>query len=103
MPSIAQDIQQILDLNSQYSRNATPAMLQRAGIGIELERKLASALEGMTALPSLADLDLQVKAGGRQSNFSPLPWVRVYSRRYAPSAYRGIYLVYLFAADGSRA
>jgi hypothetical protein len=82
MPSIAQDIQQILNLASQYSRDRTPAMLHRAAIGTELERQLASALAG---LPGLTNLGLQVKAGGRQSYFSPLPWVRVYSPRYALS------------------
>ena len=42
-------------------------------------------------------------AGGKEYYVSPLPWVRVYSETYAPSAQNGIYLVYLFAADGSRA
>ena len=36
-------------------------------------------------------------------NVGAFPWVRVYSKVYAPSAQNGIYLVYLFAADGSRA
>lgn len=102
MPSITQDVQQILDLASEYSRDPTPAMLRRAEIGTGLAGQLARALEGITGLQGLADLGLHVKAGGRESYFSPLPWVRVYSPQYAPSAYRGIYLVYLFAADGSR-
>ena len=101
--TITEDIQQILDLASQYSRDPTPAMLRRAEVSTELARELTGALEGMTSLPGLANLGLQVRAGGRQSYFSPLPWVRVYSRQYAPTAYQGIYLVYLFAADGSRA
>src|SRR6516165_10277656 len=89
MPSIMQNVEQILDLASQYSRDPTPAMLRRAEIGTELVEDLASALEGMAGIPGLADLGLQVKAGGRESYFSPLPWVRIYSPQYAPTAYRG--------------
>jgi hypothetical protein len=103
MSSIALDIQQILDLASQYSRDPTPAMRRRDAIGKELAGKLDSALEPVRDLPGLSELDLQVKAGGWEGNVSPLPWVRVYSKLYAPSAQQGIYLVYLFAADGSRA
>jgi hypothetical protein len=33
---------------------------------------------------------------------SAVPWVRIYSPTYAPTAQEGIYLTYLFAADGSR-
>jgi methionine-rich copper-binding protein CopC len=54
-------------------------------------------------MEDFGNLHLLVKAGGRQANFSPVPWVRVYSKRYAPTAQEGIYLVYLFAADGSAA
>ena len=103
MPSIALDIQQILDLAPRYSTDPTPAMLERASTATDLAGTLASALEDVAGVPGLAELHLQVKAGGRQANFSPFPWVRVYSQRYAPTAQEGIYLVYLFAADGSRA
>lgn len=103
MSSIAQDLQRILDLATQYSKDPTPAMLERAAAAEALAGKLESALGGMASLRSLGDLQLLVKAGGRQANFSPIPWIRVYSKRYAPTAQEGIYLVYLFAADGSRA
>jgi hypothetical protein len=103
MPSIALCIQQILDLASQYTRDPTPAMRKRDAIGKELGGSLAIALEEVRGLPGLAELDLRVKAGGWEGSFGPLPWVRVYSKLYAPSAQQGIYLTYLFAADGSRA
>ena len=102
MASIAVDLQRILDLAPLYSKDATDAMLLRAATGDDLAGMLESALEGMAGSPGVAELGLQVKAGGRQANFGPLPWVRIYSPRYAPTAQAGIYLVYLFAADGSR-
>jgi MrcB-like, N-terminal domain len=76
-------------------------MLQRA-TGNDLAQRLANALEDIAARLGLTELDLQVKAGGSQADFSPVPWVRVYSTGHSPSAQQGIYLVFLFAADGSR-
>jgi hypothetical protein len=101
--SIAVSLQQILDLASRYSLRATPDMRRRAEIGDDLAAELRNALQSLTGPLGLADLNLRARAGGRQGSFSPLPWVRVYSPDYAPSAQAGIYLVYLFAADGSRA
>jgi hypothetical protein len=102
MPSIAQDLQQMLDLASQYSPDPTPAMLQRVETAADLAGTLGRTIQSMADVPGLAELDLQVRAGGRRGHFSPFPWVRLYSQRYAPTAQEGIYLVYLFAADGSR-
>jgi len=45
--------------------------------------------------------DLEVKVGGQQGSYSPVPWIRVFNRKTSPSAHKGYYLVYLFAADGS--
>jgi hypothetical protein len=103
MPSIAQDIQRILDLAGEYSKESSPAMEERTSTAEALAGKLVNALAEMPGMDVLGDLHLLVKAGGRQANFSPVPWVRVYSKRYAPTAQEGIYLVYLFAADGSTA
>ena len=44
---------------------------------------------------------LSVAAGGRQSNYSPVPWVRIFDRSHSPNAMAGYYVVFLFAADGS--
>jgi hypothetical protein len=103
MPSIASDIQQILDLAPQYSKDSTPAMNQRARLCEDLAERLSDVLDDMAGPSGLAGQDLEVDSGGQQGYVSPFPWVRIYSSRYAPSAQTGIYLVYLFAADGSRA
>jgi hypothetical protein len=103
MPSISDDIQRILDLAAEYSRGPSRAMLERASTAEALADKLATSLSEPPGTTTLRDLHLLVRAGGRQANFSPIPWVRVYSKRYAPTAQEGIYLVYLFSADGSAA
>jgi hypothetical protein len=102
MSSITVSLQQILDLASYYSPSSTLDMRKRAEIGNDLAAELGNALPGLTGSLGLTDLDLRTEAGGHQGYFSPLPWVRVYSPGYAPSAQAGIYLAYLFAADGSR-
>jgi hypothetical protein len=102
MSSIAVSLQQILDLAEYYSPRVTREMRERSQILRDLAAELRNALPGLTDSLGLADLDLRTEPGGHQGNFSPLPWVRVYSPDYAPSAQAGIYLVYLFAADGSR-
>jgi len=103
MPSIAADIQSILELAGQYSSGPTPAMLEREAAAGDLERQLSRALPGLAESAGFPELQLSAKAGGRQSNFSPVAWVRIFSPQYAPTAQEGTYLVYLFGADGSRA
>jgi hypothetical protein len=103
MPSIESDIQQILHLAPDFSPVPTPAMRHRATILVDLAANLESALEGPAGRPWRAALSLHVQARGQQGSVALVPWVRVYSPQYAPTAQKGIYLTYLFAADGSRA
>jgi hypothetical protein len=103
MASMASDIQQILNLASQYSKESTLAMNQRARLCDDLGEQLRDVLDGIAGPAGLTGLALRIDTGGAQGYVSPFPWVRIYSARYAPSAQNGIYLVYLFAADGSRA
>lgn len=103
MSLIAVNLQQILDLASRYSPRSTPDMRKRTEIGNDLAAELRNVLPGLTASLGLTDLRLRTEPGGQQGFFSPIPWVRIYAPDYAPSAQAGIYLVYLFAADGSRA
>lgn len=95
-------MQRVLDLASSFSKDATPAMSDRDNATAELAASLESALVPMIEVLGLEDLDIRVKPGGRQTNYSPVAWVRVFSKECSPRALEGFYLVYLFAADGSR-
>ena len=59
----------------------------------------SEVIRGWISEDSGADLELQVKAGGRQSNYGPVPWIRIYSPSHSPRTTAGFYLVYLFSAD----
>ena len=70
--------------------------------------KRDSLLKGLsnelTAFLKEVNLDshiLKVEHGGRQSNYSPLAWVRIFDPQHAPNATSGFYVVLLFSADGS--
>lgn len=60
------------------------------------------ALEPAQRIPGLGGLEFSVSYGGQQGSVGPVPWIRVYSRQYSPSAQVGTYLTYLFATDGTR-
>ena len=93
-------LQRILDFAPRYTLGPSPAMRERDASCLDLRRRLLDVLsEG----PGLASLDLEATIGGHQGSYGPIPWVRVFSRRRSPSATAGIYLAYLFAADGTRA
>lgn len=103
MASIGPDIQQILNLAPWYSKESTLEMNQRARLCDDLAERLREVLDQVAESAGLTGLDLRVDTGGQQGYVGPYPWARIYSSRYAPSAQNGFYLVYLFAADGSRA
>jgi hypothetical protein len=101
MLSIASGMQQILDVAADYTPRPTPAMRARAQVASDLAAALSRSLQEAPDR-SFAVLGLTAKAGGQQGSVSAVPWVRIYSPTYAPTALEGIYLAYLFAADGSR-
>ena len=92
-------IQEILGLAKHYNKNPkdNPPMEQRE---VLLER-LKGHLLGVVESLELDRADLKVGKGGRQANYSPLAWVRVYDPRHAPTAMNGFYVVLLFSTDGS--
>ena len=102
MPSLAVDLQRILDLAPHYSRAATAAMRARDQASYEIRQKIETVLPTLVSGSAMAKLNLRVATGGRQASYSPLAWIRIYSPLYSSHATAGIYLVYLFAADGSR-
>ncbi|MDM4720877.1 DUF3578 domain-containing protein [Micromonospora sp. WMMA1363] len=95
------NLQRVLDLAGEYSKDQTPAMTSRDNLLRDCVADLAAAVGEINPIEQLR-FDVRVKAGGRQSNYSPVPWVRLYSPVHSPAATSGYYLVYLFAADGSR-
>lgn len=92
-------LQQILDFAPSYTYRPSPAMREWDASCQELGRRLAGVLAGDNGLQVL---NLETAIGGHQGSYGPVPWVRVFSRALSPSATAGIYLAYLFAADGSR-
>lgn len=76
-------------------------MTRRAEFLEDLAANLRVALNGDQGDAWRAAFDLRVKAGGHQGSVAVIPWVRVYSPAHAPTGAEGVYLTYLFAADGS--
>jgi hypothetical protein len=103
MASLAGDIQRVLGLAADFTSRLSPPMRERASVLADLAGGLDRALDGPTGQPWRAALGLQVHAGGQQGSVALVPWVRIYAPEQSPTAQEGIYLTYLFAADGSRA
>jgi hypothetical protein len=103
MASLAGDIQRALDLAADFTPRPSPPMRERASVLADLAGGLDRALDGDAGQPWRAALGLQVRAGGQQGSVALVPWVRIYAPEQSPTAQEGIYLTYLFAADGSRA
>lgn len=103
MASLARDIQRVLDLAANFSPRVSPRMRERADVLADMANNLDRAIDAQGEHSWRAALGLHVKAGGQQGSVALIPWVRVYAPEQSPTAQEGIYLTYLFAADGSRA
>src|SRR6476660_507937 len=103
MASLAGDIQRVLDLAADFTPRPSPAMRERASVLADLAGALDRALDGPAGQPWRVTLGLRVRAGGQQGSVALVPWVRISAPDQSPTAKEGIYLTYLFAADGSRA
>lgn len=95
------ELETVLTAATHFSTSPTAAMLERQEALKRIASVVDSWLPGAVAASPLANLSLKVQAGGRQGQFAPVPWVRIFSPVYSPHATEGFYLVYLFAADGS--
>jgi hypothetical protein len=87
----------ILEIAPNFSTSDSPFMEIR-------ETNLRVLSDQISTLLGDEDLDghaLKVQHGGRQSNYSPVCWVRIFDPEHAPTAQNGFYVVLLFAADGS--
>ena len=74
-----------------------PSMEYREKILIDLCVKIREVISELQIGVEL----LGVKHGGRQYNYSPVAWIRIFDREHSPTAQSGYYVVLLFAADGS--
>ena len=89
----------ILQVAPEFSTRSSdnPPMEKRELLLKNLSRELSTLLQEK----NLDSQVLRVEHGGRQSNYSPVPWIRIYDPQHAPTAQNGFYVVLLFAADGS--
>lgn len=85
-------MQRVLELQDDFSADVkTPAMVER---GVLVKSTISDMLAN-----EVEPLSVEGRFGA--GNAAKVPWVRVYEPTSSPSAQHGLYLVYLFAADGS--
>lgn len=89
----------ILQIAPDFSKSGSdnPPMENRELLLKNLSQELKTLLQEN----NLDSQVLGVEHGGRQYNYSPVPWIRIYDPQHAPTAQNGFYVVLLFAADGS--
>ncbi len=99
---ISSQIQEVLELQKEYTFRNTPAM-QRRGVLIreEIAGSLNENLERFKSKYEIAIEDLWVQGKDGDGNKSEIPWVRLASKEFSPSATKGWYVVFLFSATGS--
>lgn len=98
--SLQKAFRAVLESAAAFSTTVNPAMRGREDALKDAQLQLNAVLRARNAHDSA--LQMKVDKGGRQSQFSPTAWIRIYNADASPNAMTGFYLVYLFAADGSR-
>lgn len=93
--------QRVLDLAPEYSWTYDPpttAMLERQATLQGVATDLGAWLGGGDRRAAF-----DAEAGGRFGSmaFARVPWIRVFSERFAPNVLAGYFLLWLFAAEGS--
>ena len=91
--SIREQFDHILQLQHQYSRDRSPAMVEREEAIRSAASQIHAAIENVG--PMGID-DLAVESGTGIGICASVPWIRIASKRLSPSAMKGWYLVYLF-------
>jgi hypothetical protein len=99
---IAQQIQEVLNLQKMWAFKNTPEMERR---GILVRQELAESLRHLSGKISsrigISSEDLLVQGRDGLGNKTEIPWTRFGSKLLTPKATDGWYVVLLFAADGS--
>ena len=99
---ISSQIQEVLELQKEYTFKNTPEM-QRRGMLIreEIAGSLNENLDRFKSKSEIAIEDLWVQGKDGDGNKAEIPWVRLASKELSPSATKGWYVVFLFSATGS--
>jgi hypothetical protein len=99
---IRAQIQEVLELQKEYTYKNTPAMQRRCElIRREMAGSLNSKIDDFKSNYEIAIEDLWVQGKDGDGYKSEIPWVRVASKELSPSATKGWYVVFLFSATGS--
>ena len=93
-PTVTRDLQQILEYQASYSHLQNDAMQQRESV---VRHRLPARLKKL-----LGNSGWSVEGKGNMGKYSKVPWLRIYRSGDSPSAQIGWYVVFLFAADGSK-
>ncbi len=99
---LSASLERVLQAASAYSSTDTPAMTARTAAARDCAEVIRESLSALTGPLDKPDLYWRTEVGGRRADYSPVPWIRISSPDHSPHATEGFYLVYLFAADGSR-
>lgn len=99
---ISSQIREVLELQKRYTSKNTPDMQRR---GVLIRKEIAASLnENFDRFKSKYEIaieDLWVQGKDGEGNKAEIPWVRLGSKELSPSAMKGWYVVFLFAATGS--
>jgi hypothetical protein len=99
---IGAQIQEVLELQKEYTSKNTPLM-QRRGILIrkEITESLNKNSDRFKSKYEIAIEDLWVQGKDGEGNKAEIPWVRLGSKELSPNAMTGWYVVFLFSATGT--
>jgi hypothetical protein len=99
---ISSQIQEVLELQKEYTFKNTLAMQRRGRlIREEIAGSLNENLDRFKSKYEIAIEDLWVQGKDGDGNKAEIPWVRLASKELSPSATKGWYVVFLFSATGS--
>lgn len=102
MPTLSTLFQDLLDVAPEYSSEGNDFMDLREVTLKQAREVLAGWLEEEVRGTPMEGLDLRVQQGGRQANFGPVPWIRIFSPSHSPRTTEGFYVVYLFGGTGQK-
>jgi hypothetical protein len=99
---ISSQIQEVLELQKEYTFKNIPSMQRRGRlIREEITGSLNENLDRFKSKSEIAIDDLWVQGKDGDGNKAEIPWVRLASKELSPSATKGWYVVFLFSATGS--